>query len=126
MLPVVLVVDDSMLVRYTVCRFFEERGFHVESATDGQQALQKLQNIQPCLIVTDVQMPRMNGLELIAALSSQPKHASIPVIVVARRRRERETLEAAAAYVIYKDIDINEQLAKAVAALLGSQFPPQA
>src|SRR5882672_11945109 len=58
---VALVVDDSMLIRYTVCRFLEERGFAVESATNGVEALQILERVRPALIVTDMQMPKMTG-----------------------------------------------------------------
>ena len=51
---VALVVDDSMLIRHTVCRFLEERGFAVESATNGQDALEILKRVQPHIIVTDM------------------------------------------------------------------------
>jgi CheY-like chemotaxis protein len=52
-----LVVDDSMLIRHTVCRFLEERGFSVESASQGLDALNILERFRPDLIVTDLQMP---------------------------------------------------------------------
>ena len=69
-MPIVaLVVDDSMLIRYTVCRFLEERGFAVESATNGVEALEVLARVRPNLIVTDMQMPKMTGSELITAYS---------------------------------------------------------
>ena len=61
MAQLALVVDDSMLIRHTVCRFLEERGFSVESASNGVEALQVLARIQPDLIVTDMNMPRMGG-----------------------------------------------------------------
>ena len=64
MSTVALVVDDSMLIRYTVCRFLEERGFTVESATNGVEALHVLARVQPGLIITDMQMPQMSGSEL--------------------------------------------------------------
>ena len=72
---VALVVDDSMLIRYTVCRFLEERGFAVESATNGEEALDVLKRIKPALIVTDMQMPKMSGTELITALKGNPETA---------------------------------------------------
>jgi len=70
---VALVVDDSMLIRYTVCRFLEERGFQVESATNGQEALQIIERVLPELIFTDLQMPKMSGSELITALKKNPQ-----------------------------------------------------
>ena len=55
-----------MLMRYTVCRFLEERGFTVESASNGVEALEVLARMQPGLIVTDLQMPKMSGADLIS------------------------------------------------------------
>src|SRR2546428_416577 len=82
---VALVVDDSMLIRHTVCRFLEERGFAVESATNGVEALQILERVRPDLIFTDMQMPKMSGSELITALKKNPETANIPIIIVAGR-----------------------------------------
>ena len=67
---VALVVDDSMLIRHTVCRFLEERGFAVESATNGQEALEALKRVRPDIIITDIQMPKMSGSELITAVKN--------------------------------------------------------
>ncbi len=118
MARVALVVDDSMLIRHTVCRFLEEHGFAVESATDGVEALEMLTRLQPCLIITDLQMPKMSGGELIAALQGRPQTASIPVVILAARKSGPEPPEARhARFVIYKDIDIDAQLARALAAL---------
>ena len=114
---VALVVDDSMLIRYTVCRFLEERGFAVESATNGAQALQVLARVQPNLIVTDMQMPKMSGSELITALKSNPKTATIPLIIVAGRGSGFDDSEKRADFAIYKDIDIEAQLEKALDAV---------
>jgi CheY-like chemotaxis protein len=119
MSTVALVVDDSMLIRYTVCRFLEERGFRVESATHGVEALEILSRVRPDLIFTDIQMPKMSGTELITALKSKPETAGIPIIVVAKRGCDSEDSEKRANYAIYKDIDIEAQLAKALDAVLG-------
>ena len=116
---VALVVDDSMLIRYTVCRFLEERGFVVESATNGVEALQVLSRVQPDLIITDVNMPRMSGTELIRALKSKPETAKIPIIIVAGRGSGFDTSEKRADFAIYKDIDIESQLEKALEKVLG-------
>jgi CheY-like chemotaxis protein len=116
---IALVVDDSMLIRYTVCRFLEERGFAVESATNGVEALQVLSRVRPDLIITDVQMPRMSGTELISALKSKPETAKIPIIIVAGRGSGFDTSEKRADFAIYKDIDIESQLEKALEKVLG-------
>jgi len=114
---VVLVVDDSMLIRHTVCRFLEERGFVVESATNGEDALETLRRIRPHLIVTDMQMPRMGGGELIAALKTMPHTTDIPVVILASRQSGLS--ETVSHTVIYKDIDIEEQLGKAIQSVFG-------
>ena len=85
MSKVALVVDDSMLIRYTVCRFLEQRGFGVESATNGVEALEILARVQPAVIVTDLQMPKMSGNELITAVKNNLETTGIPIIVLARR-----------------------------------------
>jgi CheY-like chemotaxis protein len=115
---VALVVDDSMLIRYTVCRTLEERGFAVESATNGAEALQILERVHPDVIVTDMQMPKMSGGELITALKQNPKTANIPIIIVAGRASGFDEHETRANFAIYKDIDIQCQLGKALDALM--------
>lgn len=116
-----LVVDDSMLIRHTVCRYLEERGFSVESASNGQEALDMLASLQPDLIVTDLQMPKMGGGELISALKSKEATATIPVVILAGKKKDGPQMpeEKIANYVIYKDIDIETQLQKAIISALG-------
>jgi CheY-like chemotaxis protein len=116
---VALVVDDSMLIRYTVCRSLEERGFTVESATNGVEALQVLERVRPDLIVTDMQMPKMSGSELITALKKNPETVNIPIIIVAGRASGFDEKEKRADFAIYKDIDIQGQLEKALDAVMG-------
>jgi CheY-like chemotaxis protein len=113
-----LVVDDSMLIRYSVCRFLEKRGFTVESATNGVEALQILDRVLPSLIVTDMQMPKMTGPELIAALKENPATASIPIIIIAGRASGFDEQEKRANFAIYKDIDIEGQMEKALDAVM--------
>ena len=116
---VALVVDDSMLIRYTVCRFLEQHGFAVESATNGAEALDVLSRVRADLIVTDMQMPKMSGGELITALKSRTETAGIPIIIVAGRASGFDNSEKRANFAIYKDIDIDAQLANALDAVLG-------
>jgi CheY-like chemotaxis protein len=116
---VALVVDDSMLIRYTVCRFLEERGFTVEAATNGIEALQILKRLQPDLIITDMQMPKMSGSELITELKRNPKTETVPIIIVAGRGSGFDETETRANFAIYKDIDIQTQLDRALSAIMG-------
>jgi CheY-like chemotaxis protein len=114
-----LVVDDSMLIRHTVCRFLEELGFAVESATNGAEAVEILSLNTPDLIITDLSMPKMNGSELITFIKGRPQSANIPVVVLAAKRSSTETItEHRADALIHKDIDIDEQLEVALEQLL--------
>jgi CheY-like chemotaxis protein len=119
MSPVALVVDDSMLIRHTVCQYLQERGFEVQAAINGVDALEVLAKIAlPDLIVTDLNMPKMTGSELITALKANPDTATIPVVIIAAKRTSTDgEMETRAQYVIYKDIAIEEQLEKAITAL---------
>lgn len=112
-----LVVDDSMLIRHTVCRFLEARGFEVESATNGAEALEMLKRIRPDMIVTDLQMPKMDGHQLLLELKARPETEAIPVIVLAGRQGS-EPADIQSKYVIYKDIDIVLQLSRTVDTIL--------
>jgi len=114
-----LVVDDSMLIRHTVCRFLEKRGFEVQSATNGMEALEVLASLQPDIIITDMQMPRMSGGELISALKAKLETAAIPIVVLAGRQSGFDYNETRANYAIFKDIDIDAQLHKALSSTFG-------
>ncbi len=110
-----LVVDDSMLIRHTVCRFLEERGYEVESATNGLEALEVLKHTRPDIIISDIMMPRMNGTAFITELKKNPETAGTPIIVLAARQHGAENAEEHRANVaIYKDIDIVQQLERAL------------
>ena len=110
-----------MLIRHTVCRFLEERGYNVESATNGEEALPIAQRIHPDIIITDMQMPKMSGTELITALKARPETAEIPIVIVAGKNSGFDAQEHRANFAIFKDIDIEAQLSKAIEALLGSR-----
>jgi CheY-like chemotaxis protein len=108
-----------MLIRHTVCRFLEERGYIVESATNGEEALPIVNRIRPDIIITDMQMPKMSGTEFITALKAQPETADIPIVIVAGKNSGFDAQEHRANFAIFKDIDIEAQLTKALKALLG-------
>jgi len=113
-----LVVDDSMLIRHMVCRFLEERGFQVESAANGVEALEMIARSRPSIIITDLQMPLMTGTELITELKARDHTAAIPIVILSNKRTAADAHEEhRAQFVIYKDIDIEDQLANAIAAL---------
>jgi CheY-like chemotaxis protein len=117
MAKVALVVDDSMLVRYTVCRFLEERGFGVETAANGVEALDVLGRILPDLIVTDMQMPLMSGSELITVLKGKPETSAVPIIVITGHASGLAEGDKRANFAISKDIDVDIQLENALSVI---------
>jgi CheY-like chemotaxis protein len=120
-----LVIDDSMIIRHTVCRYFEHRGFSVECAGNGAEALQILNNFHPDVIVTDLQMPELDGLQLISLLKKNPMTSAIPIVVLAARRQGGTTITRAPGdYLIFKDIAIQNQLQSVLEILFQSVFEP--
>ena len=113
-----LVVDDSMLVRHSVCRFLEERGFVVKSATNGRDALAIVARVLPDIVITDIDMPVMSGTELIRILKSKPETANIPIVIVAARSSAAISAEEHVEFAIFKDIEIEQQLVRALEATL--------
>lgn len=104
---VALVVDDSMLIRHTVCRFLEERGYATECASNGVEALEILKTLLPDVIITDLQMPRMDGNQLIERLKAQARTASIPIVVLKGKDSINDAaFDPRADCAIYKDIEI--------------------
>jgi len=114
---VALVVDDSMVIRHTVCRFLQDRGFVVEAASNGLEALEIIERVRPGLLITDMQMPAMGGSELIGALKDNPETAHIPIVILTGRSSGFDSAENRAEFTIFKDIDIQEQLEKALAVV---------
>ena len=112
---IALVVDDSLLIRRTVQRFLESRGYTVHTACNGLEGLDALHGISPDLIVTDLIMPKMGGSEFIREVRYRPDLGATRIILVAGRRSVHSSGPTAGAdYVIHKDVDLVEQLQFAV------------
>ena len=119
---VVVLVDDSISVRKFVGRMLEKAGFRVKLASDGLEALEIVTQIRCDLVVTDLEMPRTNGYELLAHLRQDPMTRSLPVMVVTSRagakHRDRAMKEGAAAFMT-KPVQ-EDQFITAVTRLIGS------
>ncbi|MCU1376164.1 MAG: response regulator receiver protein [Actinomycetia bacterium] len=81
----VLVVDDDLVILRLLEVNFEMEGFVVWAAADGEEGLEVARTTAPDIIVSDVMMPRMNGLELVARLKADPATAAIPVILLSAK-----------------------------------------
>ncbi len=92
----IMIVDDSVSIRQVVSRLMEDQGWRVQTAKDGIDALEKLRDLHPDLIVLDIEMPRMNGYEFINALKTQPGYGDIPVVMLTSRTAAKHREKAAA------------------------------
>lgn len=90
----VLIVDDSLSVRKVQERMLAEMGCKISTASDGIYALEKLREQEFDFIFTDLEMPRMNGYELISELHGNPAWASIPVVVISSRGADKYITKA--------------------------------
>lgn len=82
MKKIILIVDDSALLRQISSEALTEAGYKVVQAGNGQEGLQQLDFISPALIVSDLNMPVMNGLDFIRTLRQRPTFKHVPVIMV--------------------------------------------
>ena len=80
--PLILVVDDSAVVRAKMVKLLKSVNYRVEIAKNGVQALELIPQLQPHIVVTDIEMPEMDGYELIARLEADPALRTIPVFAV--------------------------------------------
>lgn len=92
---VALVVDDSLTMRKVLSRVLEREDFEVVTANDGMDAIQKLQQVSPSIILTDIEMPRMDGFEFSRYVRSNPSTAKTPLIVISSRTAEKHRNVAA-------------------------------
>jgi chemosensory pili system protein ChpA (sensor histidine kinase/response regulator) len=93
--PLALVVDDSITVRRVTARLLERHGMRVTAAKDGVDALAALQESIPNVILLDVEMPRMDGYELVKHLRNDARLKAIPVIMITSRTGEKHRRRAA-------------------------------
>ncbi|MBC7726723.1 MAG: response regulator, partial [Microbacteriaceae bacterium] len=83
--PLVLVVDDSLTVRRITQRLLQREGYRVLVAKDGLDGLDKMAGELPALLLTDIEMPRMDGFDLVRNLRADARLAGLPVIMITSR-----------------------------------------
>ncbi|MDG4800312.1 SpoIIE family protein phosphatase [Micromonospora sp. WMMD980] len=111
----VLVADDNADMREYLTRLLRSAGHRVQAVTDGQEALEAARTRPPDLVVSDVMMPRLDGLRLVAALRADPRTAGTPVLLLSARAGQEasiEGLEAGADDYLVKPFPAAELLAR--------------
>jgi chemosensory pili system protein ChpA (sensor histidine kinase/response regulator) len=94
--PLVMVVDDSLTVRKFTSRLLEREGYRVVTAKDGLDAIEKLKDRLPEVMLVDIEMPRMDGFDLTRIVRGDPRTVGIPIIVISSRTAEKHRSRAAA------------------------------
>ncbi|MET0475109.1 MAG: SpoIIE family protein phosphatase [Mycobacterium sp.] len=89
----VLVADDNADMRDYLVRLLRTAGYEVDVVVDGQQALESVRAALPDLLVSDVMMPRLDGLALVAALRTDPRTAAVPVLLLSARAGQEASIE---------------------------------
>lgn len=119
----VLVVDDSISARRTTAQVFKDAGFEVQTAIDGLEAAATLEEGVPDIVITDMEMPRMNGLEFAAHIRSHAALQHLPIVMITSRSTDRHRQQA-----LSKGVDVYlvkpfspEQLIAQVGALMGGR-----
>jgi two-component system sensor histidine kinase and response regulator WspE len=121
--PHILVVDDSHTVRESERRLLVRAGYQVTTAKNGQEAWNLLRLNDYDLLISDVDMPQMNGIELVSKVRENPRLARMPVIILSYKDREedrRRGLDAGADYYLTKGDFQNENFRQAVIDLIGT------
>ncbi|MBC7377876.1 MAG: Hpt domain-containing protein [Burkholderiaceae bacterium] len=88
-IPLVLVVDDSITVRRVTQRLLQREGYRVSLAADGLQALERLQEERPAVVLSDIEMPRMDGFDLARNIRGDARMHDLPIIMITSRIAEK-------------------------------------
>src|SRR5436309_1885833 len=97
MAQTLLLVDDDPQLTHIVSMYFDIEGFVVLTARDGREALETLTQSRPDVVLLDLMMPDINGVEVCRAIRANPRLNSLPIIVFTAAENEEEALKAAGA-----------------------------
>ena len=92
--PLVMVVDDSLTMRKVTGRILERHNFEVAVARDGIEALERLEERVPDLMLLDIEMPRMDGYELATAMRADPRYKGVPIVMITSRSGDKHRQRA--------------------------------
>jgi len=104
-IPLVLVVDDSITVRRVTQRLLQREGYRVAMAADGLQALERLAEEVPAVVLSDIEMPRMDGFDLARNIRSDQRLKHLPIIMITSRIAEKHREHA-------KELGVDHYLGK--------------
>jgi len=123
--PLVLVVDDSLTVRRVTQRVLQREGYRVATAKDGLEALERLAEERPVVLLSDIEMPRMDGFDLLRNVRADERLAGLPVVMITSRiaaKHRDYAIELGADHYLGKPF-AEEELLALVARFAGADIP---
>jgi len=102
----ILVIEDNALLADLIAEVLQEEGYHVAVASDGQDGLQKLPQVKPDLVITDLMMPRVSGEEFCKTIQANPRFSSIPVLLMTAREEHMLRLKCKYDAFLAKPFDL--------------------
>lgn len=106
-MPKIVIVEDDLLISRMYQKIFSSGGHQVEVANDGEEGLEKIRTFKPDLVLLDIMMPKLNGLDLLKQLKSIPEMAKTPVVVLSNLAgtadAETALSEGAVKYIMKSD-----------------------
>jgi CheY-like chemotaxis protein len=110
--PTILVIDDDPAMQTVLEIALREAGYRVEVAGNGQEGMRKLVSLRPNLVICDIMMPQMDGVEAFQRMKDQLQEEGIPIFIITalNRRPWFADLEAEGAVIIQKPFEIKQML----------------
>ncbi len=126
----ILIVEDDPLMSRMYQKIFKFEGYDVEMAGDGEEGLEKARSIRPTLVLLDVMMPKMNGLEVLDKLKADPDLKSIPVVMLTnlagQQDAETALTKGAIKYIVkseYEPKQVTEMVKEILAGYTRNEVP---
>ena len=114
--PKILIVEDDLFLANLLSLRFKKEGFEVIQAFSGVEALKKLEEIRPSIILLDIILPQKNGFEVLESIAQNPQTSNIPVIIVSNLGQESDIekgkMLGAMDYYVKARLSIDELVAK--------------
>lgn len=120
----ILIIEDDLRLSRMYQRVIAFEGFEVDTATNGEEGLQKAKEVLPSLILLDVMMPRMSGIEVLEELKKDPKTKSIPVVMftnLASVKDSGEAIQKGAVKCLFKGDSDPSSVIQTIREILGEQ-----
>lgn len=120
----VLIVEDDPLMSRMYQKIFKFEKYDVELAADGQEGLEKARSVKPTIMLLDIMMPKMNGIQVLEKLKSDPDTRNIPVVMLTNLAGEKDAenalMKGAVKYIIKSQFE-PKQVVKMVKEIIAAQ-----